>query len=100
MIRIRKVVDDVAPANAAAVAEAQRILRAQFPEMAPSDIDKLPEQLRNPLKFQFISRLFVAERVSGAMIGVALLIHFPKQEFCYLELMSAAPGGTGGGAGL
>lgn len=99
MIRIRKVLDDVAPANAGAVAEAQRILRAQFPEMAPEEIDKLPEQLRNPLKFQFISRLFVAERAGGRILGVALLIHFPKQDFCYLELMSAAPGGTGGGVG-
>jgi acetoin utilization deacetylase AcuC-like enzyme/GNAT superfamily N-acetyltransferase len=99
LIRVRKVLDDVAPANAAAVAEAQRILRAQFPELAPEEIDKLPEQLRNPLKFQFVSRLFVAEKAGGRILGVALLIHFPKQEFCYLELMSTAPGRTGGGVG-
>ncbi|MGE0212760.1 MAG: GNAT family N-acetyltransferase [Parvibaculaceae bacterium] len=99
MIRIRKVLDDVAPANAAAVAEAKRILKAQFPAMAPAEIDKLPDQLRNPLKYQFVSRLFVAEKAGGGILGVALLLYFPKQEFCYLELISAAPGGTGGGVG-
>ncbi len=99
MLRIRKVLDDVTPANASAIAEAKRILKAQFSAMDPADIDKLPDQLRNPLKYQFISRLFTAEKGTGRVAGVALLLYFPKEHFCYLELLSAAPGGTGRGVG-
>jgi len=99
MLRIRKVLDDVTPANASAIAEARRILKEQFPGMNPADIDKLPDQLRDPLKYQFITRLFTAEKASGKVAGVALLLFFPKEHFCYLELLSAAPGGTGGGLG-
>ena len=99
MLRIRKVLDDVTPSNASAIAEARRILKLQFPGMDPADIDKLPDQLHNPLKYQFISRLFTAEKASGKVAGVALLLYFPKEHFCYLELLSAAPGGTGGGIG-
>ena len=95
MLRIRKVLDDVTPANASAIAEARRILKEQFPGMNPADIDKLPDQLRNPLKYQFISRLFTAEKASGRVAGVALLLYFPNEHFCYLELLSAAGMVTG-----
>ncbi|MCW5700293.1 MAG: GNAT family N-acetyltransferase [Rhodospirillales bacterium] len=99
MIRIRKVVDDRTPANRTAIAEAQAILKRQFPGMPAEDIDKLPAQLRDPLKYRFVSELFVAEDAGDRVRGVALLLSMPDLRFCYLEMISAAPGKTGGGIG-
>jgi len=99
MFHIRRVPDDITPANHSVVQEAQRILREQFPGMDEADIDKLPDQLRDPYRHRFVSRLYVAEGARDRMLGVALLLHEPQLNFCYLELISAAPGRTGRGVG-
>jgi acetoin utilization deacetylase AcuC-like enzyme/GNAT superfamily N-acetyltransferase len=99
MFRIRRVHDDITPANKEAIAQVQEILRAQFPLLSKRDIAKLPEQLRNPLKYRFRSILFVAEGVKGRIIGFALLYHEPILHFGYLDYISAAERRTGGGIG-
>jgi len=99
MFRIRRVYDDITPANKEAIAQVQEILRTQFPLLSRRDIAKLPEQLRNPLKYRFRSILFVAEGTKGRIIGFALLFHGPALKFCYLDYISAAERRTGGGIG-
>jgi acetoin utilization deacetylase AcuC-like enzyme/GNAT superfamily N-acetyltransferase len=99
MFRIRRVYDDITPANKEAIAEVQNILRVQFPELLPKTVAKLPEQLRNPLKYRFRSILFVAEGTRGHIIGFALLQHEPVLKFCYLDYISTARKKTGGGIG-
>jgi acetoin utilization deacetylase AcuC-like enzyme/GNAT superfamily N-acetyltransferase len=99
MFRIRRVHDDITPANKEAIAQVQEILRTQFPLLSRRDIAKLPEQLRNPLKYRFRSILFVAEGAKGRIIGFALLFHEPALKFCYLDYISAAERRTGGGIG-
>jgi acetoin utilization deacetylase AcuC-like enzyme/GNAT superfamily N-acetyltransferase len=99
MFRIRRVHDDITPANKEAIAQVQEILRTQFPLLSKRDIAKLPEQLRNPLKYRFRSILFVAEGAKGRIIGFALLFHEPALKFCYLDYISAAERRTGGGIG-
>jgi len=99
MFRIRRVYDDITPANKEAIAQVQEILRTQFPLLSRRDITKLPEQLRNPLKYRFRSILFVAEGTRGRIIGFALLYHEPILKFCYLDYISAAKRRTGGGIG-
>ncbi len=99
MLRIRKVVDDRTPANRSAIAEAQEILRTQFSGMPPEDIGKLPDQLRDPLKYRFVSELFIAENSKGSVQGLALLLYAPDLNFCYLETISAAIKQTGKGLG-
>ena len=99
MLRIRKVADATTAANRSAIEAAQTIMREQFPAMPAYDIDKLPEQLANPLKHQFVSRLFVAENARDQTLGVALLLHAPDIGFSYLELISTALGRTGRGIG-
>jgi acetoin utilization deacetylase AcuC-like enzyme/GNAT superfamily N-acetyltransferase len=99
MLRIRKVADATTAVNRAAIEEAQKIMREQFAAMPESDIAKLPEQLANPLKHRFVSRLFVAENARDQTLGVALLLHAPDLDFCYLEIISAAAGRTGYGIG-
>jgi acetoin utilization deacetylase AcuC-like enzyme len=99
MFRIRRVYDDITPANQDAIAQVQEILRVQFPLLSRRDIKKLPEQLRNPMKYRFRSILFVAEGIRGHINGFALLFHEPALKFCYLDYISAGPQKTGGGIG-
>ncbi len=99
MLRIRKVADATTAANRSAVAAAQKIMREQFSGMPEADIAKLPDQLSNPLKHRFVSRLFVAENGRDQTLGVALLLYFPDIGFSYLEIISTAKGGMGRGIG-
>jgi acetoin utilization deacetylase AcuC-like enzyme len=99
MFRIRRVYDNVTPINKEAIAQVQDILRAQFPGLSKRDIARLPEQLRNPLKYRFRSILFVAEGVRSRVIGFSLLFHEPTLRFCYLDFISAARLKMGGGIG-
>jgi len=99
MFRIRRVYDDITPANQQAIAQVQDILRAQFPFLSKRDIKKLPEQLRNPMKYRFRAILFIAEGVKDHVDGFALLFHAPALKFCYLDYISAAEQKTGGGIG-
>ena len=99
MLRIRKVADATTAVNRAAIEAAQKIMREQFSLMPEADIAKLPDQLANPLKHKFVSRLFVAENARDQTLGVALLLHAPDIGFSYLEIISTAPGRMGGGIG-
>jgi acetoin utilization deacetylase AcuC-like enzyme/GNAT superfamily N-acetyltransferase len=99
MFRIRRVYDDITPTNQDAIAEVLAILKEQFPLLSRRDLRKLPEQLRNPLKYQFRAILFVAEGAKGKIDGFALLFHAPSLNFCYLDYLSAAKQMTGGGIG-
>ena len=96
MFRIRRVYDDITPANQDAIAQVQEILRSQFPLLSRKEIIKLPEQLRNPMKYRFRSILFIAEGVKNHIDGFALLFHEPALRFCYLDYISAGPQKTGG----
>lgn len=99
MIRIRKIYDDTSAANRDAIAQAQVILRKQFPRARPVDLEKLPKQLHDPVQYRYRSILFVAESVTGKVKGFAVMLHMPDLGIAYLELISAAPGRTGGGIG-
>jgi len=99
MFRIRRIYDDTLPIDKAAIAQVQQILKAQFTLLSDREIAKLPEQLRNPLKYRFRSILFVADDAAGTVKGFAHLLHAPDLRFCYLDFISAARGTTGGGIG-
>ncbi|MBU2478760.1 MAG: histone deacetylase family protein [Gammaproteobacteria bacterium] len=99
MFRIRTIHDDVSPANRHALAQITEIMRSQFPLASQQEIDKLPGQLRDPLKYKFRSIIFVAEDSKDRVKGFALFLHATDLNFCYLEFISVAPGTTGGGLG-
>lgn len=99
MFRIRKIFDDVSPANRDAIAQVVHILREQFPRTRARDIEKLPEQLHDPLQFGYRTVLLVAEEAMSRIKGFAVLLYMPDIRIAYLELISAAPGRTGGGIG-
>lgn len=99
MLRIRRVTDARSPANRAAIAAAQAIMRAQFPDMDPESVAKLPEQLEDPLRFRFVSHLYVAEDTVDEQRAFALLLYAPDLRFAFLDTISAAPGTGGQGLG-
>ena len=74
MFRIRRIHDDVLPANRAALENVQELLRTQFPELSEERIAELPAQLRDPLSTRFRTVVFVAEtreQISGAAVLLA-----------------------------
>jgi len=99
MFRIRRVYDNVLPPDQSAVDQVQEILRTQFTELLERDIAKLPEQLRNPLKYRFRSILFVDEDAGGHVKGFALMSHEPVLRFCFLDFISTEKGRMGHGIG-
>jgi acetoin utilization deacetylase AcuC-like enzyme len=99
MFRIRRVYDDATPTNKEAIAQVQKILHAQFPDLSKHEIANLPKQLRNPLKYRFRSILFIAEGPGRRIGGFALVLHEPILKFCYIDFISTAKYRTGGGIG-
>ncbi|HDQ39517.1 MAG TPA: histone deacetylase family protein [Desulfonatronum sp.] len=99
MFRIRRIHDAAWPGDARVISQVQGILREQFPLLASEDVEKLPEQLRNPLKFRFRSILYVAEGANSRLKGFALFMHAPDLHFGYLDYVSAAKLQTGAGVG-
>jgi GNAT superfamily N-acetyltransferase len=99
MFRIRRIYDTNVPINQKAVAKVQQIIREQFPLVHPSEIDKLPEMLKNPLKYKFRSILFIADDMKGVISGFALLMHAPDLDFGFLDYISTAKHLTGKGVG-
>ncbi|HPZ10423.1 MAG TPA: acetylpolyamine amidohydrolase [Candidatus Eremiobacteraeota bacterium] len=99
MFRIRRIYDNAIPSSREAIKQVQHILKTQFHELPEQDIEKLPEQLSNPLKYRFRSILFVLEDDKFRVQGFALLCHAPFLNFCYLDYISAAKEMTGRGIG-
>ncbi len=99
MFRIRRIHDNLLPVNQAAITQVEKILEDQFPLLAKSDVEKIPELLRNPVKQGFRSILYVAEDAHQRVQGFALISHAPDLRFCYLDYISAARKTTGGGIG-
>jgi acetoin utilization deacetylase AcuC-like enzyme/GNAT superfamily N-acetyltransferase len=99
MIRIRRIFDDSTPIDKREILQVQVILREQFPLVPEADIQKLPEMLRDPLKYKFRSILFVADNLKGYVRGFALLNHAPELNFCYLDFISTTKKAMGGGIG-
>ncbi len=99
MFRIRRVYDAVMPVNLDAILQVQHILRTQFPALSEKEISKLPEQLRNPLKYRFRTILFIAEDWRRNIKGFALLYYMPDHGFCYLDFISTTKEKMGRGVG-
>lgn len=99
MFRIRKIYDDTSPANRDAIEQVKGIMRKQFPLTRKEDLDKIVMQLHDPMRYRYRSILLVGENAAGVVKGFAMLLHMPDLNIGYLELLSAAPGATGGGVG-
>jgi acetoin utilization deacetylase AcuC-like enzyme/GNAT superfamily N-acetyltransferase len=99
MLRILKVTDAHSPANRNLIAEAQQIIRAQFPGMPAADIDKLPAILADPYKHGFIGELLIVEKASGGLRAIAVLLYARDLQFAWLDTIATAPGTRSTGVG-
>lgn len=99
MFRIRRIHDDVGPANIEAVAQVERILKDQFPGLSAGSITKVRGQLRNPVRHGFRSILFVAEDQAGHVSGFALLSNEPDLHFGYVDYIATTKRMTSRGVG-
>ena len=91
--------DDFVPINREAIRQAQEILRDRFELLSKGDIEKLPEQINDPLKYKFRAVLFVADNEKGNLSGFALMLHAPDLKFCYLDYLSTDIQSAGRGVG-
>jgi acetoin utilization deacetylase AcuC-like enzyme/GNAT superfamily N-acetyltransferase len=99
MFRIRRIFDDVVPANRHALEQVRTILRSQFELLDRQKIDRIPESLRHPLKYGFRSILYVAEDQRSTVRGLALLDYDADLKFCYLDYLAADSRLAGRGVG-
>jgi acetoin utilization deacetylase AcuC-like enzyme/GNAT superfamily N-acetyltransferase len=99
VFRIRRIHDDNIPIDKEAIAHVQNILRTQFSEISEKEISKLPEQLRNPLKYRFRSTILVADDLRGRVKGFAFFFYMSDLNFCYLDFVSTAQKSMGRGIG-
>ena len=53
MLRIRRIHDDVMPANRKRLAQAQALLRQRFPGLDEAEVAQLGSGLRNPFRQRF-----------------------------------------------
>lgn len=99
MLRIRRIFDDVLPANRETLEQVKAILRDRFSEVSEEEIEQIGEKLRNPFKQRFRPVLFVAKTLRSRVKGFAMLLHEPEIGFCFLDWIATASGKTGGGLG-
>ncbi|HEX7185805.1 MAG TPA: GNAT family N-acetyltransferase [Thermoanaerobaculia bacterium] len=99
MFRIRRIYDDVLPADRDAIRQVQEILSTTIEGIHAGEAEQIPERLRNPFRQRFLTRLFVAEKPPGRVLGFALVLLDPELRFAYLDFIASAPGRSGHGVG-
>jgi acetoin utilization deacetylase AcuC-like enzyme/GNAT superfamily N-acetyltransferase len=99
MFRIRRIYDNLLPADRDAIRQVQEILSTVIEGVHPDEVEQLPERLRNPFRERFLTTLFIAEKPPGRVQGFALLLHDPALRFAFLDYIAAAPGTSGRGVG-
>jgi acetoin utilization deacetylase AcuC-like enzyme len=99
MFRIRTITGDHYPRDKAAVEQVKEILLSHFPSVGRKKFDEISEHLRDPIKYRFSIKLFVAENFSGQVKGLALLHHAPDINFCFLDYIATHKDIVSGGIG-
>ena len=98
MFLVRRVFDDLLPDDADAVRQVTQILKEQFPDLRPKEIQAIPKKLKDPVGAGWRTILFVAEK-QREVRGFALVLHAPDESFCYLDYIAAGMTRTGSGVG-
>lgn len=99
MFRIRRIFDDLVPANQHALEQVRAMLHSQFELLDRRKIDRIPNTLRSPLKYGFRTILYVAEDQKSTVLGFAILDHDDALHFCYLDYMASGKNLAGRGVG-
>jgi len=97
--RIKRIFDNVFPAEVEAIDQIKAILRVRFDAVTDDEIERLPGYLRDPFSANLRYFIHAAEDHLGRVRGFSILAHAPDLKFCYLDYISTAPKMTGGGIG-
>lgn len=99
MFRIRPILESSGEENKAAIAQVENLIREQFGAVKEKEVISFSEKLNDPLKYRFQTRLFVAEKGDGPILGFAVLLHVPDIGFCFLDLIATGKNQMGRGLG-
>jgi len=99
MFRITRIYDDNLQINKLAIKDIQKIIEDQFPDLSKDEILRIPNKLRNPLKYQFKTIIFLADNIKGEVKGFAILMYAPDLHFCFLDYISTSKKYSGKGIG-
>jgi acetoin utilization deacetylase AcuC-like enzyme/GNAT superfamily N-acetyltransferase len=99
MFRIRQVHDNILPVNREAIEHVQEILRSQFSAVRSEEIEQLGAKLTVAPSQRFRYILHVGENSRSRILGFALLMYDPQNQFCYLDFIATAKGVIGRGIG-
>jgi acetoin utilization deacetylase AcuC-like enzyme/GNAT superfamily N-acetyltransferase len=99
MFRIRRIYDEVLPANRTALEQVKAIWRRRFSAVPAEEIEQIGRHLHDPFLKRFRAILFVAENGRERVQGFALLLHEPQIRFCYLDWIATQVGLASGGIG-
>ncbi len=99
MFRIRRIFDDLVPANQHALEQVKAMLDSQFESLDRRKIDRIPNTLNSPLKYGFRTIVYVVEDHKSTVHGLALLNYDEKLNFCYLDYLLSAKNRAGRGIG-
>ena len=99
LFKIRRIFDNIFPAETGAIEQIKAILKVQFEAVADSEIERLPGYLHDPFSANLRYFIHAAEDHFGRVRGFSILAHAPDLNFCYLDFISTAPKMTGGGIG-
>ncbi len=99
MFRIRQVHDNILPVNREAIKQVQEILRSQFAAVRGEEVERLGAKLQASSVQPFRYILLVGENSRSRILGFALLLHDPKNQFCFLDFIATAKGIIGRGIG-
>ncbi len=91
IFKIRKIADAYLPSNKNAIEQVYSILRIHFPTVKEEKISEILVQMKNPLKYQFSSYLFVAEDGRSNVKGFAIMFYMPDVNFCYVDYIAVKP---------
>ena len=100
--RIFRIHDDSSPRDKSLINSVIALTKKQFPGENEAIINRIPGHMRDPVKKQLRSILFIATSGGDEVIGFALLYHSVRPEFCYMDYLATSPvkGGRGVGNAL
>jgi acetoin utilization deacetylase AcuC-like enzyme len=88
MFIIRHIHDDSRPVDQNAIEQVKAIIKSHFPSLSDKKLDEISMQLKDPVKYQFRTILYVAENRNGSVLGFALAMYASDLNFCYLDYIA------------
>jgi acetoin utilization deacetylase AcuC-like enzyme len=99
MIRIRRISNPYLEVNIRKLEKVKEIIKVQIPLLSSKKIDEIELQMVDTLKYNYQTILFIAEDIDESVKGLAILLHMPDLQYCYLDYLAVAPGKAPSGLG-